>query len=209
MCSQIMPLLYFKGNQFSFWVFCFFLPASALVVISIPSLTIFSLPYNHLQITGVGGGRSIIFRCFSVQSVVSPPRLMQHRLHARWHTVTCTPGDAVGKELIRLSCTSKIEGRLGSAGEDHFIRRGYEEKKLLKDSLALCRAGGESCCLDLGAGACCESLRRSLLPGGDASARCSPLKPGLWRRWQAGAEWGREGTLQPCETLDVVLIGSR
>lgn len=57
-----------------------------------------------------------------------------------------------------MSCTNKIEGRLGSAGENHFISRGYEEKKLLKDSLAVCRAGGELGCLDLGAGARCESL---------------------------------------------------
>lgn len=97
---------------------------------------------------------------------------------------------SVGKELVCLSCTSEIEGRLGSAGENHFIRRGYEKKKLLKDSLAECRAGGELCCLDLGAGACCESLCWSLF-GADFSVWCSLLKLGFWRRWQAGAQ-GRD-----------------
>lgn len=52
----------------------------------------------------------------------------------------------------------ETRARLGSAGENHFIRRGYGKKKPLKDSVAECGAGGELGGLDLGAVACCGRL---------------------------------------------------
>lgn len=50
----------------------------------------------------------------------------------------------MGKELKRSSGMREIEARLGSAGEVHFIRGGYEQKKLLKDSPAHHAAGEKS-----------------------------------------------------------------
>lgn len=106
-----------------------------------------------------------------------------------------------------LSCTGRDWSQTGLSWRESLYQERLWEKETLKRLSRECRVGGELCCWDLGAGTCCGSLCPS--PSGtDFGARCSPLKLGFWRGWQAGAERQREGASQSHTAFDVVLIGN-
>jgi len=79
---------------------------------------------------------ALSFAAFQHKSVMSPLQQLQHRPHACWHTVTCTPGhpvQALGGEGVNMFVSHKRDwSQTGLSWRESLYQERLWEKETLK-----------------------------------------------------------------------------